>query len=174
MVYHIWISIFNLCNWVDTKFCINFKWFKGCEGISMSFSIIWQQQNTILNIEIYHQDHSMQHNWIKHNKEGRTCHIPLRFKPNCNKCNEWIRTAKNETKIDQGTAFKRLPSTFSHTKVLEVRPNWCASTLTMPLINSAMEGTKANSFLFLPLFCVPNFSVCCLTLKDNKILYICL
>ena len=69
---------------------------------------------------------------------------------------------------------KGLPSSDSplrsHTvKVLGVRPNVCASTLTIPLINSAMEGTKGKRFSFLPLLCVPNMCVYCLTLKDNKI-----
>ena len=51
------------------------------EGISMSFIITWQQRNIILNIEINHQDHSMQHNLIKITSNGRINYIPLRFKP---------------------------------------------------------------------------------------------
>ena len=81
----------------------------------MTQTITWQQRNTIKITEIIHQDHSMQHNYIKTTSNGPI--IPHTLVLQAENCKDAIGEY-GQPMIDLGTALERLPSMFSHTRNL--------------------------------------------------------
>ena len=82
--------------------------------ISMTQTIIWQQWNTIKIIEIIHQDHSMQHNYIKTTSNGRM--IPHTLVLQAENCKNVIGEYEQPV-IDQRDCLRATPvHSLSHTR----------------------------------------------------------